>query len=587
MRLVALARALGVGIAIAALAGPLWACGDRGEAEPTDIAAGLDAEGDTSGAIDADPARDTEVDAETDADPDAEVDPGVDGDSDVDAEVSECAAGLCQPPDPCLATSCAPDGACAYALSSTAACCYDAVLATEDAESPDASVLIVDLAPSAAPPIGWTRSAHRAFDGDFAWYFGDPDALDFDNGARVAGRLELPPVALPADRPSRLVLHVFADVEPGSSWDLLVVRAVADGASLPVYVKDAELAVGAWQRLSVDLAAFAGRTVRLQLDFDSVEASLNATEGLYVDAIWVLSGCEPAPACGDAAECDDGVYCTDDACAAALCAYAPVAACCALAADCDDGDPCTEDTCSNHACVHVPATAAGCCDCDDGDPCTVDACQSDVCTHEPSPALACCQPSALSETFEQAFTAWVFAGSSADCGWYVSASPPAGAEGGALAYGNGANYDCGASQGLATSPTLHLAADTRWTLHARVWFETEPSADSDQLGLVAVAPGGAELSLWRRPPGTTPQKKWTELTLDLSSLAGLAVTLQWRFDTVDSFNNGKRGPYIDRIAVVSDCAPRVCAGPADCDDGLDATADACVGSACAYSLPSP
>jgi hypothetical protein len=51
---------------------------------------------------------------------------------------------------------------------------------------------------------------------------------------------------------------------------------------------------------------------------------------------------------------------------------------CSDAADCDDGDLCTDDACDNGACANVPR------DCDDGDLCTVDSCdpQTGDCMHD-------------------------------------------------------------------------------------------------------------------------------------------------------------------------------------------------------------
>ncbi|MEZ4265660.1 MAG: hypothetical protein R3F39_04725 [Myxococcota bacterium] len=510
-------------------------------------------------------------------------------DADADAEVGPCPPVDCASPDPCLGTSCGPAGACALALTSTSACCFDAVLATDEAESADTTASVYDLAPSSAPAVGWNRSPHRAFTGEFSWYFGDPTALDFDTGERVAGRLELAPVALPADRPSRLVFHVYADVEAGPIWDVLVVRVLdpaAPAASVPVYVKDAALALGSWQRVSVDLAAFAGRTVTIQFDFDSVEATLNDTEGVSLDAIWVLSGCAPLPSCQTALDCDDAVACTSQTCAAqGQCAFAPVSACCALASDCDDGDPCTSDTCAAGTCAHAPQSGPGCCDCDDGDPCTVDTCPDDLCSHAPSTALSCCAPAALAETFEDPFTAWTFSGGGADCSWYIEPTTPAGGGPGGLAYGNGANYDCGLSAGVARSPSMTLAAGVRWTLEARLWLDTEVPSSVDILSLHAISPSGAQAQLWVKPAGLAPQKKWLTVTADLSAFGGLELALEWRFDTADANNNAGKGPHIDSVSLVSDCEARTCVDAPGCDDLLSATTEDCVDGACVFVWP--
>ncbi len=556
---------------------------DDGAASPPDA----DAEVDADAEIDGGPQHDADADAVSATDADAEVDAEVDAVSDTDA--GPCAPSECPSPDPCLAASCAPEGGCQLALAPSDACCFDRVLLAEDAESPDTASQISDLAPSSAPAIRWNRSAHRAFTGAFGWYFGDPSALNFDNGERVAGRLELSPVTLPSDRLARLIFHVYADVEAGPTWDLLVVRVATPDSSTPVFVKDAGFTVDGWQRVSVDLAAFAGRTVSIQFDFDSVEATLNDTEGLTLDAIWVLTDCEVAPGCAAAPDCDDALACTVETCSDNRCAYTPRAGCCALESDCDDGDACTHDACVAGACSHSAQSAPGCCDCDDADACTIDTCLDGTCSYAPSTALACCEPTALAETFDDPFTAWTFTGTPGDCAWYIEIKPtsPPGGAATALVYGNGANYDCGLTSGVARSPSLTLTAGVRWTLQARVWLQTEVPTSVDILSLFAVTATGLEVELWTKPAGPGAQQKWLTIARDLSAFGGLEITLQWRFDTADDKNNDLAGPRVDSISLTSTCAPRTCAAPADCDDALAATTEACVDGACVFTLPTP
>ena len=118
------------------------------------------------------------------------------------------------------------------------------------------------------------------------------------------------------------------------------------------------------------------------------------------------------PDCGVVAECDDGLACSNESCVAGVCKYGPVASCCdhdghcdvgslcaggtcvecLEAADCDDGDTCTDDACgADGQCLNL--AVPGCCtvddDCDDANPCTVEACGGNhTCTWETLPG--CC-----------------------------------------------------------------------------------------------------------------------------------------------------------------------------------------------------
>lgn len=89
----------------------------------------------------------------------------------------------------------------------------------------------------------------------------------------------------------------------------------------------------------------------------------------------------PPPECTIAADCDDGVACTVDACdvTAGVCTNVPDASACG------DSVACTTDTCDPVAgCMHLPDATA----CDDGVACTVDSCD----------ALAGCRATAVHST---------------------------------------------------------------------------------------------------------------------------------------------------------------------------------------------
>ncbi|MCB9727927.1 MAG: hypothetical protein H6746_05495 [Deltaproteobacteria bacterium] len=540
-------------------------------------------------------------------------------------------------------------------LASGPSCCFAGVLVSEGAEEEEEAVSVVDLAPSEAQPIGWNRSSHRAFTGAASWYFGDPAHLDYDNGARVAGRLTLAPVALPAQTPARLIFHAWGDVEAGSAWDLLVVRVEADGVSVPAWVKGGDWVAKTWQRRTVDLSAWAGHTITLHFEFDSVESTLNGTEGLYLDGIWVLTGCAPAPACdSDEAcddqvrctqqscadsecvytvtasccalpdDCDDGDTCTLDSCVAGICAHAPVSeeSCCNSAADCDDGDPCTDDLCDGDGittCSHPTAALPGCCDAaadcedadpctatacvghscvitptccatasdcpDDGDPCTLETCTDELCEHPPSMAPECCAEVALDQGFNGDAADWSFEGGGGGCAWHLEASGPPGTDGGVLVYGNGTDYDCGSTAGVARSPELSLATGVRWKLVTRIWLDVEVPSSLDALSLVAVAAPDTEVLLWAKPPSFSAQQKWLVLDRDLSAFAGHTLRLEWRFMTGDANNNAMGGPHVDALSVRSDCQPLTCSSATDCDDGLAPTGEQCLDGACLFTLP--
>ena len=162
--------------------------------------------------------------------------------------------------------------------------------------------------------------------------------------------------------------------------------------------------------------------------------------------------CVAGSCAGTPIDCDDGLSCTDDACAQGVCQHVPVDARCDTGAcafgACRPGDPgadrtgcveapvnegeactddgfsCTDDVCTGGRCLHVPIDArcvppddctaavcapartthdaAGCSpgpsradgeECaEDGEPCTDDLCFGGRCMHEPVPSQTTCEP---------------------------------------------------------------------------------------------------------------------------------------------------------------------------------------------------
>ena len=94
---------------------------------------------------------------------------------------------------------------------------------------------------------------------------------------------------------ARLRFALWLDVEFQPDVDRLEVR-VLDGASTTVAWSKAALAQAAyrsWTGVEVDLAPWIGRTVRLQLAFDSVDALDNGGEGVVIDDVDVRAPCAP------------------------------------------------------------------------------------------------------------------------------------------------------------------------------------------------------------------------------------------------------------------------------------------------------
>jgi len=141
-------------------------------------------------------------------------------------------------------------------------------------------------------------------------------------------------------------------------------------------------------------------------------------------------------------------------------------------------------------------------------------------------------------------------------------------------------YDSGGENaGSALSPEVVLPADVELTLNFTVWQDVEDLANLDFLEVDAVV-DGHEYLLWKRPQGF-PMKSMETVSVDVSSLQGLAAGFRFTFDTVDGEYNSQEGVYLDDVEVDSTCMAIPCDKDLDCwSAGIGGE---CTGGMCDFS----
>ena len=106
----------------------------------------------------------------------------------------------------------------------------------------------------------------------------------------------------------------------------------------------------------------------LSVDLGTFDIRLEVTDGFFIDRRRITETAYVAK-CHYDSECDDGDFCTADACNPVEgCANTPYPGCCNELTPCTDDDQCTQDVCVDSACTHPPL------ECSDGNPCTDDLC---------------------------------------------------------------------------------------------------------------------------------------------------------------------------------------------------------------------
>ncbi|MBM4344267.1 MAG: hypothetical protein FJ100_12935 [Deltaproteobacteria bacterium] len=255
-------------------------------------------------------------------------------------------------------------------------------------DGPSEAVTIKDVSGGG---ISWNYSDKKAISGGKALWIGDPVKGTYANGKAVGatattGDAKVP--NLPGIK-AKLNFWLWLDTEQTEGDDLLTVQVISGGQPSAIWTSDAigGSTHGAWQRIVVDVSAFADKTVQFQLAFTTKDGVLNAFGGAYVDDLAVATGC-----CAADGECDDGNACTTDACVGEgeklpVCKNTAKADCCVTNANCDDKKPCTLDLCSGPGGTCSHSDLPGCCmdnaGCDDKNACTDDTCpaQGGQCQH--------------------------------------------------------------------------------------------------------------------------------------------------------------------------------------------------------------
>lgn len=125
----------------------------------------------------------------------------------------------------------------------------------------------------------------------YAMYFGDPNKNppNYDTTQIEAADLVSPFIDLPLGSAS-VKFQVWMNTEADPAWDTLTV-SVNEQA---VWSKSLLGAVptNGFVPVEADISQFNGQQVRIRIRFDTVDGSINATEGVYIDDVVVDTTCE-------------------------------------------------------------------------------------------------------------------------------------------------------------------------------------------------------------------------------------------------------------------------------------------------------
>ena len=221
----------------------------------------------------------------------------------------------CDDGDACTSDSCVGT-TCKHDFTSVPGCCRPDVLTQRfDSGVPSGWSLSAAMA-----NVGWrVVAAEDAPSGTSVLYYGHPTLHYYDSGGTNHGTATTANVRLPDGVEVRLSMRVKLDVEASPFKDVFTLDALVGDAVVPLATK-ADAPLSGWQTVSVDLSYLAGQNVRLRFGFDTVDGLANATEGVLIDDLRLLSSCQPRP-CQTDASCPSPVQCISGACQEGGCAY--------------------------------------------------------------------------------------------------------------------------------------------------------------------------------------------------------------------------------------------------------------------------
>ncbi len=148
---------------------------------------------------------------------------------------------------------------------------------------------------------GWTATGlwHQAGAGDpcpnahsgaVSWYYGNA-ACNYDTGVRNSGSLTSPEITIPASAKSAFVSfwYYYQTESAGTVWDQRFVQISTDGINFTSLTQLSGDAMNTWIQKSVDVSAYAGKTVQLRFFFDTLDNIANNFKGWYIDDLAVTT----------------------------------------------------------------------------------------------------------------------------------------------------------------------------------------------------------------------------------------------------------------------------------------------------------
>ena len=139
----------------------------------------------------------------------------------------------------------------------------------------------------AGGPALWHLSTHRSNSPTTSFYYGKPDTLNYNTGARNFGSITSVPISLSNSTDAWLTFSHYLQTENLSPFDTARVQVSADNGVTWTDVYVTAMSTGSMVTQNVNLNAYDGKTILLRFSFDTGDSLFNTFEGWVVDDVAV------------------------------------------------------------------------------------------------------------------------------------------------------------------------------------------------------------------------------------------------------------------------------------------------------------
>lgn len=139
--------------------------------------------------------------------------------------------------------------------------------------------------------VGWTVHSGKATLGSKALYYGDPATGSFQTSAANKGTITLPSMTIGAGKKAGVRFALYMDTEDSINYDKLDIVVKEGANSSYVWQKAYNTPMKAWHEVAINLAPYAGKTITIQIVFDTKDDSDNTGEGVYLDELTIYNDC--------------------------------------------------------------------------------------------------------------------------------------------------------------------------------------------------------------------------------------------------------------------------------------------------------